>query len=352
MKMSIILYILVFSIMCSACGSNEHQQGVFTPTNTLQAQTAPNLTDSEPTNTPTQTPDNTPLPTKTLIPPTATITMTPTLGIGSIQKSEMDGMALVYVPEGTFIMGSSEDDAIAVCQKFNDDCESHPFFNQEPAHNVYLDAFWIDQTEVTNAMYLQCVKAGKCNSPKSSVSSTRTNYYGNPEFNNYPVIYVSWEDASAYCEWAGRRLPTEAEWEKAASWDEINQINNTYPWGNQIDCTYANFNNGTIMCVGDTTAVGSYPKGISFYGSLDMIGNVMEYVADWFDDSYYRSLPDGSRNPINLTRVPSRNLDSRVIRGGSFGADAYSHSASRYYYDEEDEDDAEIGFRCALSATQ
>lgn len=259
---------------------------------------------------------------------------------------------MVYVPEGMFTMGYSADDALALCQKFTDDCERSWFLNEEPPHNVYLDAYWIDQTEVTNAMYAQCEKAGACNPPVSSESSTRQNYYGNPEFDDYPVIYVTWEDASAYCAWAGRRLPTEAEWEKAASWDEINQVKHIYPWGDQIDCTFANIYNGTSMCVGDTTSVGSYPEGKSFYGTLDMIGNVMEYVADWFDDRYYWSLPDGARNPVNLTRVPSRSIHSRVIRGGSFGADAYSHSAVRYYYNEEDEDDAEIGFRCAVSATE
>lgn len=261
-------------------------------------------------------------------------------------------MVLVYVPEGMFTMGSSADDAVAVCLRFSEDCERKSFLNLEPAHNVFLDAYWIDQTEVTNAMYAKCVKAGACNPPKSTESATRQNYFGNPEFDSYPVVYVSWEDASAYCAWAGRRLPTEAEWEKAASWDDVHQVKYPFPWGNQIDCTYANFSDEAHMCVGDTTAVGSYPKGKSFYGTLDMIGNVMEYVADYYDDRYYWSLPDGVHNPINLTRVPSRSIHSRVLRGGSFGTNGKSQSAGRSYYDEEDEDDGLIGFRCALSAIE
>src|SRR3989304_9130409 len=95
------------------------------------------------------------------------------------------------------------------------------------------------------------------------VKSLDTTYYVNPNYANHPVVYVSWEDANAYCSWANRRLPTEAEWEKAASWDEVNQIKHVYPWGDEMDCSLAN-------CIGTTTAVGSYPDGASPYGALDM----------------------------------------------------------------------------------
>ena len=117
--------------------------------------------------------------------------------------SEKDGMVMVYVPAGEFQMGSENGSS-----------------DEKPVHTVDLDAFWIDQTEVTNAMYARCVDAGECDPPSSFRSSTHDSYYGNPEFDDYPVIYVSWNDAIAYCEWADSRLPTEAEWEKAAGWNE------------------------------------------------------------------------------------------------------------------------------------
>lgn len=117
----------------------------------------------------------------------------PTFTVGSIMGSDRDGMALVFVPAGGFTMGSEARD------------------NEMPVHQVDLDSFWIDRTEVTNAMYAKCVDAGACNPPTSTSSVTRDSYYGNSEFDSYPVIHVSWNDAQAYCEWADRRLPTEAE---------------------------------------------------------------------------------------------------------------------------------------------
>jgi formylglycine-generating enzyme required for sulfatase activity len=214
------------------------------------------------------------------ITPTATntnrpsITPSPPLGVGSTKMSEIDGMEMVYVPAGEFEMGSGNG---------KDD--------EKPVHTVYLDAFWIDQTEVTNGMYARCVNAGKCDPPNLSRSYSRESYYGNSEFDNYPVIYVSWIDADYYCDWAGRRLPTEAEWEKAASWDEESKKKHTYPWGDSIDCSMVNYRGKDGVCIGDTTEVGSYENGKNPYGLYDMAGNVWEWVADWYLESYYRSDP-------------------------------------------------------------
>ena len=254
----------------------------------------------------TPTPSSTypPQPTDTPNPPTATPTPvpTPTLGVGSTLVSEKDGMPMVYVPPGTFTMGGSVDQAMAICRQYETNCQRGWFTDEEPAHTVSLDAYWIDQTEVTNKMYALCVAAGTCSPPRSSKSFTRKDYYGDPAYADFPVVYVSWEDAGAYCAWADRRLPTEAEWEKAASWDELHQVQYMYPWGDAANtCNLSNYPDGSQSCVGDTVAVGSYPGGKSPYGALDMLGNVWEYAADWFGDRYYWTLPQGVHNPTGPT---------------------------------------------------
>ena len=256
----------------------------------------------------------------TAIPAQTSMDPTPALEIVNSIVSDKDSMTLVYVPEGEFEMGS---------QEFLD--------NEKPVHTVYLDAYWIDRTEVTNAQFQQCVGAGVCTPPSSSSSDTRDSYYGSSSYADYPVIYVDWNQASNYCQWAGRRLPTEAEWEKAARGTD----GRIYPWGNQSPASnYLNYDKST----GDTTAVGSYPEGASPYGTLDMAGNVWEWVADWNDAGYYSSQNDWI-NPAG----PSSG-EVRVLRGGSV---VNSHlnivrSATRgggkpsLAYDL-------IGFRCAFS---
>ena len=212
------------------------------------------------------------------------LSFTPALGIGSTMTGT-DGMTLLYVPAGEFTMGSDNGEA-----------------NEKPVHTVNLDAFWIDETEVTNAMYAKCVDAGICDSPGRTNSNTHDSYYGNPEFDNYPVIYVDWNMAKTYCELANRRLPTEAEWEKAAR--GIN--GNLYPWGNGVpNNNLLNFN----KVVGDTTEVGTYPYGVSPYGAYDMAGNVLEWVSSLYKSYPYDSV-DGREDLISL--------GTRALRGGSW----------------------------------
>jgi len=234
------------------------------------------------------------------------------------QVSNKDGMTLLYVPAGEFTMGSDNGNA-----------------DEKPVHQVNLDAFWIDLTEVTNSMYAKCVKDGKCDPPSSTKSYTHDNYYGNSQFDNYPVIYVSWDNAKAYCTWADRRLPTEAEWEKAARGTNAN----VYPWGNNApNSNLLNYNN----VVGDTTAVGKYPNGKSLYGAYDMAGNVWEWVADWYSDTYYIGSP--SSNPLG----PDSGQD-RVLRGGSWNHDYdFVRSADRNGYSPTITD-SHFGFRCSRS---
>ena len=184
----------------------------------------------------------------------------PTLGIGSSIISNVDGMQQLFVPAGEFIMGADDGDPRV------------PFSSKR---EVFLDAFWIDRTEVDNYRYQKCVDSGSCSPPISTRSHTRNNYFYNPEFADYPVIYVTWFQAAEYCNWAGRRLPTEAEWEKAARGID----GRIYPWGNNDpDENLLNYRTDS----GDTAPVESFTQGASPYGALNMAGNVSEWVADWY----------------------------------------------------------------------
>ena len=216
------------------------------------------------------------------------------------------------------------------------DYRTDPYFwgAEGPPHTVYLDAFWIYRTEVTNAMYQRCVEVQACPIPAWNHSNTRSEYYENPTYDDYPVIYVSWVHATSYCKWAGGRLPTEAEWEKAARGTD----GRIFPWGDTTPSSQqANFRDSGNQ---DTVLVGTYPSAITPYGVLDMAGNVWEWTFDWFQSAYYDVSPH--ENPIG----PATG-STRVMRGGSWHNSADGvRTVARASIKPEDTFNT-LGFRCA-----
>jgi formylglycine-generating enzyme required for sulfatase activity len=229
------------------------------------------------------------------------------------------GVKMVLVPAGPFKMGSNL------------------YSREQPLHKVDLDYdFYIDQYEVTNAQYIACQDDGSCTPPNNTGSTNRAEYYGHPAYENYPVIYVDWEQARRYCAWRGdgTRLPTEAEWEKAARGTD----GRTYPWGEHIACHLTNYWGVHGACKGDTVPVGQYPAGVSPYGAFDMGGNVWEWVQSEHQDYPYRA--DDGRENLNST-------NARVLRGGSWDdVDTYIRAADRISSDPAFTGSG-LGFRCA-----
>jgi len=302
-------------------------------TPTLMATLAPSATPMlmpTPTDTPLPTPTMAPSPTRTIAPPTSTPTITPrpptltptptpTPGIGSSKIFIVDGATMMFVPAGEFTMGSNDND------------------DERPPHPVSLDAFWMDKFEVSNALYKKCVDAGKCAVPSEKKSFTRPVYYGDARYDHFPVIYVSWNDANAYCTWAGKRLPTEAEWEKAARGPSSEASDRRmFPWGNTFDANLVNSSEGFR---GDTVAVDSLPNGASGYGMLNLAGNVWEWVADWYDPNYYANAP--RNNP----KGPSAG-QQRVLRGGAWFFNQLSVRTSLRFNYQPGSGSYLVGFRC------
>ena len=217
----------------------------------------------------------------------------------STQTKASGGDDMVPVPAGEFMMGCNEE--------VDSDCDA----DESPYHKVYLDDYKIDKLEVTMDQYDECVKAGKCTAPNyddgNCYLSAQTNDQGVlPETfrgPHHPVVCVNWSQAKDYCASLGKRLPTEAEWEKAARGTDGRK----YPWGNDPISSkkYGNFGSDSTM------PVGSFPDGASPYGALDMQGNVAEWTADWFGDNYYSESPrENPQGPVSG--------DARVMRGGSY----------------------------------
>jgi serine/threonine-protein kinase len=305
--------------------------------------------------------------------PLAPLTVEPAPSNTRIRSA--DGMVMVLVPSGDFEMGS---DAI---WRWSESLrvgtlKLHPFPDLRPRHTVYLDAFWIDQTEVTAGMFRAFVEA------TGYVTTAEREGYGHPykpgpreeewpdvagadwqhprgpgskAQDDHPVVQVSWDDAAAYCAWAGGGLPTEAQWEKACRGTDAR----VYPWGNDFDERRGNFCDAqcpvtrwtSVRTFDDgyafTSPVGSYPEGASPYGALDMAGNVWEWTADRYDSRYYASSP--AENPQG-----PQTGDQRVQHGGAWidaGRAGWLACTARHATPPGNRAD-DLGFRCAFPAEE
>ena len=257
---------------------------------------------------------------------------------------------MVYIPAGTFQMG---------CDWAIDNCGGsgyNGYAMELPLHTVNLSAYHIDKYSVTNARYAACVATGVCLAPYSSWSGTRTSYYGDPAFDNYPVIYVNWYMADTFCKWEGKRLPTEAEWEKAARGSSDTRM---YPWGSlpsqqDLSCTQENIRNNNGMCVGDTTPVGSYANDISPYQVVEMSGNVWNWTNDFYQVDYYSyspyDNPTGPSGPMDSPNYECQAIDNcHVVRGGSwYSMWRYARTSYRGRVSHFTNSDS-LGIRCARS---
>lgn len=245
-----------------------------------------------------------------------------------VEREVKEGVMQVYVSEGEFVMGSDSDKQ-----------------QDNPKHKVYLDAFWIDQTEVTNDQFNDFLSASGSNSDLTSQNLDN------------PVSNITWNEARDFCEWRGSQLPTEAQWEKAARWNQDMQKSTTYPWGNEPvnskklnfcdeNCTQEWANVEIDDGYSESAPVKQYPAGVSLYGAFDMAGNITEWVADWYDEGFYSS-DDAYYNPVKSECLQTECNDQRVVRGGSWltGSDtvrSFARSKSQ-----PERKDPHIGFRCA-----
>ena len=280
--------------------------------------------------------------------PEGLVTPTQAEPLGEFRIREADGMTMLYIPGGDFQMGSTETeiaDALALCQQHYHICNRWYYEREGPQHAVTLDDYWIDQTEVRNAHYRLCVEAGICAEPSTCNKGTPT--FADPGKADHPVVCVNWEEAQTYCQWAGGRLPTEAEWEYAFR----GESGSIYSWGDEFDgsrlnycdanCSQAYADDGFDDGYSLTSPAGSYPAGASWTGALDMGGNVTEWVADWFGDYALG----------NISNPPGPASGSeRMLKGCSwFFPPAYCRGAARPSADPETRLDY-LGFRCAVSA--
>jgi formylglycine-generating enzyme required for sulfatase activity len=235
---------------------------------------------------------------------------------------------MARIPAGEFLMGCDPSSSVAPCLD-----------GESPPHLIYLEEYYIDLTEVSIIQYKQCMMEETCRPPDFGESDIHIFRYLNPEYSDHPIVSIDWYDARQYCTWRGKRLPNEAEWEKAARGAEDERF---FPWGNDTpNCILTNFNGLNESCPGETSPIGEYIAGASPYGALNMAGNVREWVADWYDANKYFS-PD--------SEIP-REYDpggEKVLRGGSYNSDWIGVRVNYRGHNPPTHFSFDTGFRCAI----
>jgi len=265
---------------------------------------------------------------KTLLPLRIPVPPAPTTApaAGDTRSRSADGKMMIYVPAGTFLMGSD------LAQ------DPHAKYDEQPQHEAYLNAFWVDRTEVTSEEYEACVRAGMCAPPA----------YDNRA--GHPVVGVDWANARAYCQWVGGELPTEAQWEKAARGAD----GRIYPWGDVFDWGKVNFcdakcpvalkHESYIDGYEEAAPVYGFPDGASPYGALNMAGNVWEWALDCYDSEFYGTTAAAGNDPVSY----GSGCNEFVLRGGSWANDQYSARSANRYAISPDTKAYDVGFRCVL----
>lgn len=265
---------------------------------------------------------------------------------------------MLLVSDGTFFMGASAESLQSECSAFRDGCQTSWFSASEPVHVVLLAPYYVDSQEVSNNAYTAflnetenpcgtqlCLDIGE-----SELLFDQGDYRSPEDRGDHPVTGVTWYGAAAYCEWRGARLPSEAEWERAAAWDDATAVAFRYPWGDDFDGELVNFcdssceqpqaNADFADGFAETAPVTGFAAGRSPVGAYNMAGNVWEWVSDWYDPDYYSQSTDS--NPLG----PESGVE-KVVRGGSwFDTGNFMASAIRFP-SAPDNADRTIGFRCA-----
>lgn len=359
-------------ILFSACGqstpNSELNEANSTETDEPTKTSVPTETSApKKTLTPTETPQPTKIfvPTETVVPtqtPDPTATLAPTSTTIPMQL-EQEGASMVRVLGGNFPMGYDAERLREECYQFRYSCVESLFAPSAPQHTVQLPDFYIDTYEVTNEAFTSFLNdlgdhEATCNDEDCWVSSYSqitqnegNDYQVEANKEDYPVTGVTWYGAKAFCEWRGARLPLEAEWEMAASWDAETETKTLYPWGDNFYGDITNFcdkscaEQHAIRVVDDghqeTSPVGSFEVGRSPAGAYDMGGNVWEWTADWFAADYYENSP--TTRPVG----PDEG-SKRVVRGGSwFDTGNFTSTVIRFPAVPTETGDT-IGFRCAL----
>lgn len=330
---------------------------VDSPTMALEA-TATMVTSPTPvptnTSTPTSSPTDTPTPTNTATPtytPTPTDTPYPDI-------VEVPGGSMKLINGGFFQMGADADSLKDECDRFREGCEPDWFTASEPVHTVLLGRYYIDIHEVTNETYAiflnesgtDCNEKPCLDPEQNQLVLTGPTYSAEADTALLPVVGITWYGAAAFCEWRGGRLPTEAEWERAAAWDEINSQSRRYPWGDEFDGSLVNFCDETCEQqqanadyndgFAEAAPVASFADGQSPAGLSNMAGNVWEWVADWYSPNYYAQSPESDPKGPEVG-------DQKTVRGGSwYDTGNFTASAIRFP-SPPDNADRTIGFRCA-----